>query len=95
MIVVYTFLSVFCCHHFPGCKLENNFNKLYKKKIIFFKNFAITFLINNKIDNDFKNYARVYNIFMSKTHFDLKGDFLYECFVTSRKLRVVTALFTF
>lgn len=66
-----------------------------KKKIIFFKNFAITFLINNKIDNDFKNYARVYNIFMSKTHFDLKGDFLYECFVTSRKLRVVTALFTF
>jgi hypothetical protein len=46
------------------------------KKIIIFKNFAMTFLINNKIDNDFKNYARIYNIFTSKTHFDLKGDFL-------------------
>lgn len=90
MIIVHTFFSIFCCHHFPGCKLENNFNKLYNTTI--FKNFVVTFLSNNKIDTDFKYYARDYDIFISKTLFDLKGDFLYEYFVTSGKLRIVTAL---
>jgi len=37
-------------------------------------------------------YARDYNIFISKTHFDLQGDFLYEYFVSSGKLIIVTAL---
>jgi hypothetical protein len=90
MIKVQTLFNIFCCHHFPGCKLENNFNKLYNT--IIFKNFAVTFLSNNKIDTDFKNYVRVYNIFISKAYFDLKGDFLYEYFVNSGKLRIVTAL---
>jgi len=93
MITVYTFFTMFCCHHFPGCKLGNNFNKLYK--IIIFKDFAVTFLSDIKIATDFKNYATVYNVYISKTHFDLTGDFLYEYFVTSGKLRIVTALFIY
>lgn len=90
MIIEYTFFNIFCCHHFPGCKLENNFTKLYNT--IIFKNFVVKFLSNNKIDTDFKYYARDYNIFISRTHFDLNGDFLYEYFVTSGKPRIVTAL---
>jgi hypothetical protein len=90
MIIVNTFFSIFCCHHFLGCKLENNVNKLYNT--IIFKNFVLTFLSNNNIDKDFKYYARVYKVVIYKTHFDLTNDFPYEYFVTSIKLRIVTAL---
>ena len=68
MIIVYIFLSIFCCHHFPGCKLENNFNKLYNT--IISKNFFVTFLSNNKIDTDFKYYAREFQSFT--VHFSIQ-----------------------